>query len=71
MKTVKSYWIKERHHPQFDKPYYTACGQLSKREAMKKENTLYGYNIMLEYKTAEEYNAEVEKFKADGFRVTA
>ena len=68
-KTVKSYWIKERHNPQLEKPYYTAYGQLSKREAVKKEKTLYGFSIMREYKTADEYNAAVEKFKADGFTV--
>ncbi len=69
MKTVKSYWIKERHNRQFKNPYYSACGQLSKWEAKRKENSLYGFNIMREYKTADEYNAAIEKFKADGFTV--
>jgi hypothetical protein len=69
MKRIKSYWIKERHNPQFDKPYYSACGQLSKREAMKKEYPRYGSNNMLEYKTLDEYNQALEHFKAGGFIV--
>lgn len=55
MKTQKSYWIKERHNPQFDTPYYVACGQLSKSEAKRKGSPLYGSINMLEYKTRAEY----------------
>lgn len=69
MKRIKSYWIKERNNPQFDKPYYSACGQLSKSAAMRHEKSLYGSNTMLEYKTAEEYEAAIKKFEADGFTV--
>lgn len=67
MPAVKLYYIKERHNPQFDKPYYSACGQLSKREAHKKENSLYGNNVMLEYASLEEYNKALEQFKAAGY----
>jgi hypothetical protein len=63
MATVKSYWIKERHNPQFDKPYYSACGQLSRREAAKKENSLHGFNVMHEYKTEAEYLAALEQLR--------
>jgi hypothetical protein len=65
MKRIKSYWIKERHNPQFEKPYYVACGQLSKTEAKRKEKTSYGTNIMLEYATETEYNKALKKFKKD------
>lgn len=65
----KSYWIKERDNPQFDKPYYVAEGQLSKRAALRKENTLYGNNFMLEYATENEYNVAIAKLKKDGFTV--
>lgn len=65
----QSYWIKERHNPQFDKPYFMAYGQLSKRAAKKKEESLYGWNVMIEYKTEAEYIAAIENFKASGFRV--
>lgn len=67
MKKKLSYWIKERHNPQFDKPYYSACGQLSNREAARKEDSLYGHNVMLEYATEAEYTAAIEKLEADGF----
>lgn len=69
-KVTKKYWIKERHNPQLDKAYYTLYGQLSKREAVQKENTLYGMNIMKSYATEKEYKEAIEKLKADGFRVT-
>jgi hypothetical protein len=62
-----SFWIKERHNPQFDKPYYVAEGQLTKKASRAKESTsLYGYNRMLEYKTAEEYNKALEQFLNSG-----
>lgn len=65
----KSFYIKERHNPQFDKPYYVPQGQLSKAEAKRKEKSLYGDNIMLEYKTFEEYVEAQNKFKKEGFSV--
>jgi len=55
------YYIKERHNPQFDKPYYTACGKLTKKEARKKENPLYGTNYMLGYATKEKYLTECKR----------
>ena len=70
VKVTKKYWIKERHNPQLDKAYYMTYGQLSKREAMEKEKTLYGMNIMKSYATEQEYNEAIEKLKTDGFRVT-
>jgi hypothetical protein len=57
------YYIKERHNPQFKEPYYVACGKLSAKEAKKKEDSLYGFNIMLSYKTEKEYKEACEKFK--------
>jgi hypothetical protein len=69
MNKKQSYWIKERHNPQFDKPYYWGCGQLGKRAAAKKEDSKYGHNVMLEYETEAEYTAALEKFKADGYTV--
>lgn len=65
----KSYWIKKRYNPQFDKPYFSGCGQLSKTAAKKKEKSLYGYNKMLEYSTQEEYTQALEQFKSEGFTV--
>jgi len=65
-KIIKSYWIKERHNPQLTKPYYSLCGQLSKTAARKKENSLYGFNIMLEFPTLAEYEAKVKELKDGG-----
>jgi len=64
-----SYWIKERHNPQFDGPYYVACGQLTKKDAKTKETSLYGYNNMLEFKTVEEYNQALKSLSEKGYRV--
>ena len=46
---AKKFYLKERHNPQFKNPYYVACGQLSKKDAKKKENSLYGDNFMIAY----------------------
>ena len=69
MGAKKSYYIKERRNPQFGMPYYSACGQLSKKEARQKEESMYGYNIMHEFKGEEEYRAAIEKLKSSGYRV--
>ena len=65
----KKFYLKERHNPQFEKPYYVPQGQLSKTAAKKKENSLYGDNVMLEYETEKEYNDAIAKLKADGYNV--
>ena len=70
-KTRQSYWIKERHNPQFDEPYYVLCGQLGKREAKKKENPIYGMNFMLEFTTLEAYEQKIEELREEGKRVHA
>lgn len=69
MKPVKSYYIKERHNPQFKKPYFVACGQLSKAAAKRKDASLHGYNVMREYKTESEYNQAIENLKSKGYEV--
>ena len=68
MKT-KLFYLKERHNPQFKKPYYVREGQLSKTAAKKKEKSLYGDNYMLSYNTEKEYNDAIEKLTADGYSV--
>jgi len=66
---AKKFYIKERFNPQFDKPYYVAKGQLTKKEAKKIENSIYGNNYMLQYNTEIEYKEAIDKLKADGFKV--
>lgn len=66
---AKEFYIKERHNPQFDKPYYVPCGQLTKKEAREAEDSLYGYNIMIPFPSKDEYEKAIEKYKSDGFNV--
>lgn len=63
------YYIKERHNPQLDKPYYVAEGKLTKKDACKKEKSLYGHNNMLEYETIEDYQKALNEFEEKGFNV--
>jgi hypothetical protein len=65
----KLFYIVERHNPQFKKPYYIKCGQLSKKEAKAKGSSIYGTNYLLTYQTEQEYNDAIELFKAKGFNV--
>jgi len=66
---AKKFYIKERHNPQFNKPYYVPQGQLTKKDANKMENSIYGDNYMLAYETEQEYKDAIEKLKAEGYRV--
>jgi len=63
------FYIKERYNPQFDKPYYVALGKLTKKEAKKKESSIYGNNYILSYDTEENYNKALNDFKEKGFNV--
>jgi hypothetical protein len=63
------FYIKERHNPQFKKPYYVALGMLTKKEAKNKENSLYGENYILSYNTEEEYNNAINNFKDCGYSI--
>jgi len=65
---MKKFYVKERHNPQTS-VYYTLCGQLSKREAEKKENPSYGINIMHGFDTQEKYEQFIEQLKADKKRI--
>lgn len=70
MKTKLKYYIKSRYNPHFIKPYYVACGQLTKKEADQKENnSVLGLNIMLSYDTQSEYLAKIEELELQGFTV--
>ena len=69
MKTQKLFYIGEKSNPQFSKSYYVAYGQLTKKEALKRENCAYGKMYLTSYNTKEEYVAAKEKLYNDGFRV--
>ena len=62
------YYIKERHNPQIG-IYYSPQGQLSKAEAMWREQSLYGDNIMHAFPTEAEYKARIAELQAKGERV--
>lgn len=64
---AKKFYIKERHNPQLG-VYYVAEGQLTKKEANKKESPLYGENYMLPYDTESEYKIAIADLKAKGER---
>ena len=70
MKTQKLFYIGERINPQFAKSYFIAYGQLTKKEALKKENCSYGGIYLTSYNTKDEYVAAKEKLYNDGFRVS-
>lgn len=61
----KSFWIKERHNPQSG-VYYAAMGPMWKKEAKEYGKTLYGHNVMHEYKTEEEYINRITDLRASG-----
>lgn len=68
MKGLK-YYIAERHNPQFDKPYYRAKGQMTKADARKAEDCLYGSVYMIEFPNEEAYRAQIKELLSTGFRV--
>ena len=66
---TKLFYIGERINPQFDKSYYNAYGQLSKKEAKKKSECLYGQMILSSFESADSYNKQIENLKEEGFKV--
>jgi hypothetical protein len=65
---MKSYYIKVRINPQTG-TYYVAEGQLTKKDAKKRCNAIYGNNIMLEYATREAYEKAIESLQEKGEKV--
>ena len=64
----KSFYIIERHNPQLG-VYYIKAGQLTKKDAKARGNSIYGTNVMLEYPSEAEYNEAIEKLKKEGNRL--
>lgn len=65
------YYIGERVNPQLKKSYFNTYGKLTKKEANKKENTLYGPMYMISFRTKKEYEDKINKLKNDGFTVNS
>jgi hypothetical protein len=69
-KRIKSYYIGWRSNQQLKNGgYYKAFGQLSKAEAKRKEQTLYGSMWLYEYETEEQYNSSLASFKKEGHSI--
>ena len=64
-----NYYIGERINPQFKKNYFTAYGKMSKKEARKKEDCIYGSMIMASYPTEQAYLTKIEELKNLGYTV--
>lgn len=67
-KRTKGFYIIERHNPQLG-VYYILVGQITKKEALEYEDTLYGSAIMLRFETKEEYNAKISELRNSGEKV--
>ena len=69
-KRIKLYYIGWRGNPQLKNGgYYKAFGQLSKAEAKRKEQTVYGSMWLYEYETEEQYNSALTKYKEAGHSI--
>lgn len=65
---MKKFYIKKRNNPQTG-IYYVCEGKLTKAEAKKHENPLYGYNVMIPYDNEKEYTEAIEHLKSIGERI--
>lgn len=63
------FYLGERHNPQFSKPYYVSYGKLSKKDAKKKEESLYGSMYLTAFDTLTELDLEVQKKREAGYTV--
>jgi hypothetical protein len=71
-KRKQSFYLGLRSNPQLKNGwYYKAYGQLSKTEAKKKEQCVYGSMSLTSYDTEEAYNEAIEKAKTAGYSVNS
>jgi hypothetical protein len=66
---AKKFYIGQRDNPQLPKPYFNAYGQLTKKDAAKKEKPLYGSISLTSYDNEQDYNVQIEQLKNEGFSV--
>jgi hypothetical protein len=69
MKTPLKFYIGERSNPQLKKSYFVTYGRLTKKDAQKKEDCLYGSMSLTPYETEEEYNTAISKLEEEGFNI--
>lgn len=65
---AKYWYIKERCNSQLSRPYYNALGNISKKEATKHENPIYGHNYLLRFNNESDYEKEISKLKEQGYK---
>lgn len=53
-KRLKKWYVLERHNPQLG-VYYTALGQLFKKDAKRREDCLYGTNYIHSFDSEKDY----------------
>ena len=63
------WWIKERHNPQFKKPYFILSGQMTIKEAKQMENPIYGENYMHKFSTKKEYEKRIQELRSSGVKL--
>lgn len=69
-KGIKSFYIGWRSNPQLPNGgYYKAYGQLSSREAKKKEQCAYGSMSLTPYLTIESYNEALTERMIEGYSI--
>jgi hypothetical protein len=67
---AKKFYLGERSNPQLPKVYYKAYGQLSAKEAKKKEKAqVYGSMTMIAFETQIGYETAIRLRKEEGFNV--
>jgi hypothetical protein len=70
MKRIKLFYLGWRSNPQLKNGgYYKAFGQLSKAEAKRKENCVYGSMYLYPFINEEEYKIEIDKYKNQGYSI--
>jgi hypothetical protein len=67
---MKKFYIGERINPQLKKSYYICYGRLTKKDAIKKENCVYGSMILTSYENENLYNEAIKILKDKGFRIS-
>ena len=70
MTTKKLFYIGQRNNPQLSKPYYIAYGQLSKTDAKKFRDCLYGSIHLTSFDNVVDFENDIIRIKSEGFKVS-
>lgn len=67
MKGFKKFYLKERISPVFGK-HFVLCGKLSRAEAERRGNPLFGKNIMHGFDSQQAYTDRITELKKEGHK---